>query len=450
LPQQPTYDELLVIIAELRAELASIKTELAQYKTPKNSSNSHKPPSTDIAAPKRNQSLREKSGKQPGGQFGHKGHTLEMREQPDLIIVHHAPCICSKCGHDLSAYSQQLIERRQVADIPPPPQTVYTEHQVYGKTCSCGYVTASVFPEGINAPIQYGPQVETMIAYLYSRQYIPFERMAELFRYAMGLSISTGSIANIILRFAQKAQPAYEHIKTSIEQADYVGADETGVKVNGLKHWFWTWQNDELTFIVHSESRGYDTIEENFPAGLPNAILVHDRWPAQLKCPAKGHQVCLAHLLRDLNYIQELHQSDWAMALKTVIKEAIALNGQFEQNHYILPNTARDALDNKLQQLLEQPIPTAHQKAISLQKKLHKIKDNILAFLHHATVPPDNNGSERAIRNVKVKQKISGQFKSEEGAQSFAVIRSLIDTAIKSGKEVFSELSLIANLARVC
>src|ERR1035438_8619135 len=270
--------------------------------------------------------------------------------------------------------------------------------------------------------------------------------MSEWFNDLMGLPICAGSIVNMIKRFAEKAKPAYEAIKAGIEQATYVGSDETGGKENGKKIWFWTWQNDKLTYIVYSPSRGYCTIEEVFPNGLPDTILGHDRWAAHIKCPAKDHQICTAHLLRDLNYIEALHQSQWATDFKALIKDAISLDKQLSDNEYALANTQRDALENKLQILLVQPLPVKHDKAISLQKSLSKIQQYILLFLHHAFVPGDNNGSERAIRNVKVKHKISGQFKSEEGAKAFATIRSIIDTAIKSGKEVFNELSLIANL----
>jgi transposase len=431
-------------ISSLVLRVEDLEQELSVHKNRKNSGNSHLPPSSDLSAPKRNQSLREKSDRKPGGQDGHEGHALKMNEQPDEIIKH-TPCVCGGCGNDLSGFTEHLIARRQVVDI-PPIKPVYTEHRVYRKSCSCGYITESSFPSGIKAPVVYGPNVETMIAYLHARQYLPFERMAELLYYTMGLSISTGCLANMVLRFAEKAKCGYQEIKNGIEQAGYVGADETGVKVNGLKHWYWTWQNKALTYIVHSTSRGYDTIENNFSHGLPNAVLVHDRWAAQLKCPAKEHQICLAHLLRDLNYIEQLHKSDWAIAFKIMIKAAIALDNELLENQYLMPNTTRDALQFTLLQLLEQPLPATHKKAISLQKKLVKIKHNILTFLHHPDVPADNNGSEGAIRNAKVKLKISGQFKSAIGAQAFAIIRSIIDTAIKSGKVVFSELLLIANL----
>ena len=295
----------------LLARIASLEAELAIYKNKKDSGNSHKQPSTDIAPAQSNQSLREKTGKKQGGQRGHEGKTLNMSAEPDTIIAH-TPCLCGKCNRDISDAPLNFIASRHVVDIPPPPPVAYTEHQIYSRTCSCGHVTEAVFPSGVNAPIQYGPHTSALIAYLHTRQYLPFERMAEFFEVAMGLPISAGSIANIIVRFAEKATPAYEDIKKGMGQASCVGADETGVKVNGQKNWFWTWQNDRSTYIVHSANRGYATVETNFPDGFPDSVLVHDRWAAQLKSLAKDHQICLAHLLRDLNFISELYESEWA------------------------------------------------------------------------------------------------------------------------------------------
>lgn len=434
-------------VAKLESMVAGLTSELAQYKTPKNSGNSSLPPSSDFAPPKRNQSLREKSNKAPGGQEGHKGSTLEMRESPDELIEY-KPCTCGKCGKDLTDVVAVLVEKRQVVGL-PPVVPIYTEHQVYKKTCCCGHVTQGSFPNNVNSPIQYGSSVEAMTVYLHSRQYMPYERMAEYFEHAMNLRVSPGTLNNIVHRFAQKATPAYDAIKRAIEQALYAGSDETGCKVNGKKHWFWTWQNDMLTFIIHSESRGYDTIEVTFPNGLPDTILVHDRWAAQLKCLAKNHQICLVHLLRDLNYVEEFHGSQWAIDLKAIIKDAIDIKEQFTESDYQNPTPQRNEIEERLQQSLQQSIPLEHNKAITLQNSLTKIQQYILQFLYHAFVPADNNGSERAVRNVKVKQKVSGQFKSKEGADDFAVIRSIIDTAIKAGKDVYEELLSIANLVPV-
>lgn len=452
MPEHPTYEELFamvmrlqVIVAEQAKEIASLKEELARYKTPKNSGNSHKPPSTDIQILKRNQNLREKSGKKAGGQPGHKGHTLEMKETPDKVIEHKAD-LCCNCGCNISDVAAYLVEKRQVVDI-PAIQAVWLEHRVYGRRCHCGHSTNGSFPWAVNAPVQYGSSVEALVAYFHARQYLPVQRMSELFEHVLGLPVSESSIVNMINRFAQKAQPAYEEIKKQVMRSGCVGSDETGCKVNGKKQWFWTWQNLLVTLIVHAKSRGSITIEQTFPQGLPGTVLVSDRLAAQLGSNAKDHQICTVHLLRDLNYIEQLHESSWARDFKALIKEAIALDRQLKPEQYGLPNAQRDAFEARLRQLLAQPIPRQHHEAATLQKQLNKIPQNILLFLHHADVPSHNNGSEKAIRNVKVKQKISGQFKSDTGAKAFATIRSVIDTAIKAGKQVLNELFLIAQLA---
>jgi len=238
----------------------------------------------------------------------------------------------------------------------------------------------------------------------------------------------------------------YQEIKNRVEKAECLGTDETGAKVNGKKHWSWTWQNKELTFIIQSPSRGYKTIAKTFPNGLPHAVLVHDRWAAHFQRDAYTHQICLAHLFRDLNYMQQVHQSNWAESLKSLFKEAITLNKEVDYDG-LSASLARDKLEQSLTELLLIQLPDKDNLATTLQKKLRKICHHILYFLHNNHVPPDNNGSEQAIRTLKVKQKVSGGFRSIEDADGFAVIHSIIDTAIKPGKDVFHTLSLIANLA---
>ena len=180
---------------------------------------------------------------------------------------------------------------------------------------------------------------------------------------------------------------------------------------------------------------------------MPNAILNHDRWACHFQCNAKHHQICTAHLLRELNYINQLYSCDWSAQFKTIITQAIALKNKLNITDYDFENSERQILESKLNELLQSTLPDKNKKAITLQKKLARIPTYIFYFLHHPKVPPDNNGSERAIRNIKVKQKISGQFKSVDGAISFAVIRSVIDTAIKSGQNVLNALIFVAKFA---
>ena len=431
-------------ISALLARVENLEQELFFYKSRKNSGNSHVPPSADLGKSRRNQSLRERSGKKAGGQQGHEGSTLSFPAFPDEIIIH-APLYCHCCGDGLAHVPAIALSKRQVIDI-PKPVTFCTEHRTFSKTCSCGHITKGDFPVNVNAYVQYGSHIEALTAYLSVRQYMPFGRIQEFYSKVMGLELSQGGVAGMLQRFAAKALPMYQEIKNRVETAACLGTDETGAKINGKTHWFWTWQNEALTFIVQSPGRGYKTIAGAFPGGLPGAVLVHDRWAPHFRCGALQHQVCLAHLFRDLNYIAQLHQDDWSRSLKSLLKRAIDLNNKTGYDG-LSPSPARDGLEQSLTNLLWHQLPGKDKLAVRLQKKLRKIPHHILCFLHYNDVPPDNNGSERAIRNIKVKQKISGSFRSLDGANTFAVIRSVIDTTIKSGNDVFYALKLIANFS---
>jgi transposase len=437
-------EKLEAINKTLVAKVASLEAELAVYKNKKNSNNSHIPPSQDQNRPKRNQSLRESSGKKAGGQIGHEGTTLEFNTAIDKV-VDHIPNYCNNCGNDLSEITETFIEGRKIIDI-PVIQPVCIEHRVYRKVCSCGHCMDSDFPPHIGASLQYGPNVESLVGYLHGRQYLPYKRMKELFTDVMNLPISVGGINNVLTRITQKTLPWYERIKKRIGQSVFIGTDETSVKVNGHNNWIWTWQNDMLTFIVHSDNRSGRTIEEQFPNGLPRAGLVHDRYACHFNCEASYHQMCMAHLLRDLKYITELYagKCEWALQMRALISEALELKKVMIPIHYYQPNDKRNEIVARLKQLLYAPIQLDHSKAKTLLKSLVKHQQSIFNFLWHPQIPSDNNGSERAIRNIKVKQKISGQFKSVHGADRFVIIRSVIDTTIKAGQNVLDALRLIA------
>lgn len=438
--------DLTATVEKLAKENDLLKLELAVYKNKKNSGNSHIPPSQDQNRPIKNQSLRTKSGKKSGGQSGHQGNTLACSATPDEVIDYHPEC-CNNCGKDLSNIGSTMIESRQVIDI-PVIRTTCVEHRIYQKKCSCGHCMQSKFPGHVAANIQYGPVAKSLMGYLHARHYMPYKRMKEFFTDAFNLPVSEGSIANILQRFVNKALPHYAIIKQRIEAATYIGSDETSMVVNGQKHWAWTWQNSELTFIACTDNRGFKTIEQHFPAGLPNSIVGHDRYAAHFNCEARKHQICTAHLLRDLQYITELYNNkcDWALKMKDLIIQALNLKKVLDMQDYFGTNKKRTDIQKSISTLLKANINEAHAKAKTLQKNLSKHQHHILTFLWHEDVPPDNNGSERAIRNIKVKQKISGQFKSENGANAFAVIRSIIDTAIKSGQNVLATLASISKL----
>jgi hypothetical protein len=365
---------------------------------------------------------------------------------PD-VVEKHVPEYCNNCGKDISGVNAVFAGKRQVIDI-PTLKTMTTEHQVFQKVCSCGHHTTSSYPAMAKAPVNYGTNIESLIGYFHTRQYIPFKRMQELFSDIFNLPISEGGIHYLLAKLVKKAQPAYQVIKEKLmENTRYpVGSDETGVKVAGNKHWAWTWQNNQATFISITDNRSGKSISESFKEGFTNTVLVHDCWKSHFNTPALSHQVCMAHLLRELNYLSERYKHKWSKVCKAVFKSAIELKGQMSGVDYYKPMAEKARLEKRLDILLSYQLPPGYKEMISFQKRLVRYRGYLFTFLYHPKVPPDNNASERAIRNIKVKQKVSGQFKSPTGGFAFAVLRSITDTIIKNNQNVFNSLKIIANL----
>ena len=442
--KKPTYDELLKTVEVLLKRVDELEQEVNRLRNKKNSNNSSIPPSKDENRPKR-KSLREPSGLKPGGQKGRKGNTLRMVETPDIIKEHH-PDFCSSCGESLIGTNSNFVGKRQVYDIPPIKINV-TEHRVFEHTCSCGSKTKASWPQEASAPVCYGSNIISLIGYFHTRQYIPFKRMQEIFSDIFHAPISQGGIGYLLEKLASKAAPAYQIIKEKIQRtSNAVGSDETGIKINGDKHWGWTWQSPEATFITITNNRGQKTIDDTFKNGLKNATLVHDCWKSHFNTNVLTHQICIAHLLRDLNYLNELHSHKWSKVIKLLLQKAIRLKKQMKKEDYLAHNPERDQIEKWLGLFLEYNLPLDKKELVTFQNRLIKYKEYILTFLYRYQVPYDNNASERAIRNIKVKQKVSGLFRSENGASCFAILRSITDTAIKNGQHVLNVLWVIANM----
>jgi len=416
------------VIEELKSENEELKSKLADYQTKKDSNNSSKPPSSDFSNLKKTKSLKKSSGKKVGGQPGHKGSSMKMVSNPDFTEGHH-PSYCNSCGNDLSDVGPKLFGKRQVVDIPEITRIV-TEHQVYKKACSCGCVSKGSYPTGVDAPISYGKNTQALIAYLSTRQYIPYKRLEEILRSVFGLNICQGSIKNILDKTSEKLGPMYEIIRKYVLNSPVVGGDETSVNINGKNNWAWTFQNDKATYIGIHPRRGYMAIEELMPEGFGKTTIVSDCWASYFKTNAKSHQICTAHILRELQYLTERYKGQtWSGRLTKLIKVALKIN----RLQYIDPRIVA-RITNKLKEFLNEVIDKSFKKIIALQKRLIKYQDYLFLFLKNELIPPDNNGSERAIRNFKVKQKVSGFFKTDNGAANYAILRSVCDTAIKNNQ----------------
>ncbi len=225
-----------------------------------------------------------------------------------------------------------------------------------------------------------------------------------------------------------------------MENSAVVGTDETGVKVNGKKGWFWTWQSKKATYISYSPSRGTVTINNNFANGFPKAVLVHDCWASHFQTNCQTHQICTAHLLRELNFFEERYKSKWAENFKSILLNALEL----QKNTTTIQEfeNRRAKIMQHLTNILQTEITEIHKDLRAFYRRMVKFKNYIFTFLFHYDVPPDNNASERAIRNIKVKQKISGQFKTETGAKIYAVIRSITDACIKNDQNILAAFAI--------
>ena len=436
--------ELVLLLPELQKQIIALekRVEELEHKLAlknKDSNNSSKPPSSDNK-PNKDLNLREKSGKPSGGQKGHPGFTRELVDNPDKII-HHVPETCECCGKSLRDIEGSLKGRRQVIDIPPIKSEV-TEHQQLEKICSCGHKNAGKFPESIRAPVQFGPIIQALILYFSVRHHIPYNRIAEIMEEILGEKISERTIENILEIAKENAEPTYELIKEYLKASPWVGSDETGIRVDGINFWLWVWQNELYSYYAVDRSRGYKVVQKHFGEDFIGT-LIHDGYNAQNKTKAANHQHCHSHKLRPLKYAMQEEQSKWSYKMTIFLLSSqkardIIWEEGFDQNRR---EEVIKAFQKRLDELLLEKV--TQKEEIKLQKNIKKHKEKILFFMTTKDVPPDNNGSERAIRNAKIHKKVSGCFRSETGAQRYAILNYRTNGAFTHTRLSSSSLILI-------
>ena len=425
---------------ELLKYIENLQDNLVQEKPPKNSTNSGIPTGKEINTPKRNQSTRKKGGKN-GGQFGHVGTHLKQTDTPDEIIdIEYKINHCKKCGFDISGVLAELYEKRQVQDLDlQETMKKITQYQSYSKKCpNCGYENHdNSYPNFVAPHVSYGKNIMAIVVYLNVVHYVSYKRIVQTLKTMYKLDISEGTVDSLLKKAAKLSQNEIGKIMSQLEISDMVGIDETGAKVNGNRDWYWVFQNDTITYIVHNESRGTKVIDEEFENGFVNAIVVHDNYSSYNSLIALGEQLCLAHKLRDLNYAIECDNTQVMKDIKILIKEAMI-------DHKLdLLQSQREILREQYLLMFDKLLEVDSVPKSETQKQINsfkKARDKIFTFLLYPNVPPDNNGSERAIRNLKVKLKVSQQFKSSQGAKDYATLRSVIDTARKRDMNEFEVL----------
>lgn len=428
-------------IHALEKENKKLRERFSGYEKPdKDSRNSSIPPSQESIKAKsvrRTKSLREKSSLKSGGQPGHPGTTLETGSAPDFI-EHHMPEYCTHCGKTLDQAEAVLSGSSQVVDIPPVRAQV-REHRCYTKTCTCGHINNALLPNGCSKRISYGRNIQAITGYLAHVRCIPFQRICETLTDLFGLHLSEGTVKNILARIGKKADSVYQEIRERIRQSAVVGADETSEFISGMLHWGWIFQTDNLTYAYQDKSGGMEAIEKHFPEGLPEAIPVSDRHSSYFKMDVKDHQVCPAHLLRNAQYLDELDTGqNWTKRFGTLLRDAIRLSKSNPLKDIAI--RAVNNIKDRLDRLLEESLTHLHKDFQSFKKGIAKCKDYIFTFLENPNVPYENNASERGIRKIKVKQKVSGCFRTDVGADTFMKIHSVVETAKKNGNSKFEAI----------
>ena len=428
----------------LRLDASEQRVKHLEDQLAKNSRNSSKPPSSDGFQRPAPKSLREKSARPSGGQPGHTGKTLAMVEKPDRTERHRIEH-CECCGRSLAACPPDGIEKRQVHDL-PPLRLIVTEHQAERKRCPCGHLNKAAFPEGVNAPVQYGSGIKALAVYFKNYQFLPYERTCELFADLFDCGISEGTLANLVSECHERLEAPVRQIKAQIAQAPVAQFDESGARVEKKLWWLHAASTATATYYDIHPKRGAEAIKAI--GILPNFIgrAIHDFWKPYFGYEC-DHGLCNAHHLRELIFVHEQHRQAWADAMIDCllgIKTAVA---QARQTTNHLTEDQRRDFEARYQRILDQgyaqnplsPAPVRKKrgrrkktKPRNLLERLDEHRQEVLAFMYDFNVPFDNNLAERDIRMMKVQQKISGTFRSEDGAHAFCRIRSYISTARKN------------------
>ena len=448
-----TIDDLNRTIAELQEQLN------------KNSRNSSMPPSSDGYKKPAPKSLRKPSGKKVGGQKGHKGQTLKITAEPDTVLPH-MPSACSGCPRYEQCYkTARTVETRRVADA--SVESRVTAHEAMEVCCPlCGKELRGTFPEEIKAPIQYGKTLQALVVAFNTVGAVSVSRIHDLFGNVFGIPLSTGTIHNMIHQCAEKLSDTMDAIRGHIKGLDVAHFDETGWRVNGRLHWVHGASNQDSTYLYLSSKRGKCGMEDG--EILPNfhGIAIHDCWPAYWKYDME-HGVCCAHLLRELNGAEENHPSQkWPKAFRNLLlkmkvaKGKAILSGldQLEADVIEKFDRAYDRIIKKAYR--ENPVQEnasgrrgrpKRGKILSLIDRLRDLKESVCLFMKNFVVPFDNNQAERDLRMIKVKVKVSGCFRTEEGATDFLKIMSYTGTAKKQGVNPFHAILLaLSGQARAC
>ncbi len=454
--EQMDKESLLAIIIALQKQLAEQAALIQELRDQlaKNSRNSGKPPSSDGLKKPRTRSLRRKTGRRSGGQEGHEGHTLQMVAQPDHIERHYATR-CPYCATNLKDVVSDKYEERQVFDI-PPVHIMVTEHQAESKQCPhCRQRVKGTFPTNVTQPVQYGPRLKAQTVYLNNYQLLPWARTCELLGDFYGHRPSEGFVLAGNEALVNSIEPTLDTIHRQLVAADVVHFDESGLRVEGQLNWLHLASTGLLTYYDVHPKRGKEGMSAIGILPQLRGRAVHDHWRSYFTFDNCSHALCNVHHLRELQFIVDQYEQTWAEGIASLLLDIKAEVEAAQPEQMTLSPDRLTHFEKRYDDLIERglvanpppanpPVKKRGRKKQSPPKNLlDRLRDHkreVLAFMYDFRVPFDNNLAERDVRMLKVKQKISGAFRTRTGAETFCAIRSYISTVRKHGVNVIDAI----------
>ena len=440
-----SYQKEIKLLRKIIEELTSKVKELEE-RLNKNSRNSHKPPSSDgLRKPVKNN--REPSGKKPGAQKGHEGKTLQMVKNPDKVVEHKVKGKCS-CGNNLEDAELLRIDRRQEFELPEKLYEVI-EHQIEVRKCACGRIHEAECP--VKGNVQYGDRMKAMVVYLNQYSFIPYERLQEYMEDIFGLPLGGGTIEASNEKCYQQLEETEDQIKQGLLSSAVIHSDETGIRCEGKTQWVHTTSNEQFTYYYIHPKRGKEAMDALGILSQYKGICVHDRWASYEQYNNCLHSYCNAHLLRELKFVHEEMSKTWAEQMRQFLVLALDLKKRNGLNADIISllmsrydRIIEEATLEENSCLLSSTTIKRGRKAKSKSLRLLEVfinhREKVLRFVHNKDTPFDNNLAERDLRMIKLKQKISGCFRSRHGAEVFCRIRSYISTVRKQGYGVLNAI----------